>query len=191
MSGDQQPGTNPEENTVEESVTTEGDITQEVPAVEEEPHDEAHEQLQKLEAELDEAKDQAIRAAAEVQNIRRRAEKDVESARRYALEKFAQELLPVIDNLDRALDTADTSQEAVQSIVEGVELTRKSFIDVLAKFNVEQVSPEGEPFDPQLHEAMSMIENKEVEPNTVLNVVQKGYTLNGRLIRAAMVVVSR
>jgi molecular chaperone GrpE len=137
------------------------------------------------------AKDAALRAQADAQNAKRRAEQEVEKARKYALERFAGDLLPVVDNMERALEAVDGTNEAVNSIAEGVELTRKSLLDTLKKYHVEAVSPEGEPFDPQLHQAMSMIENPDVEPNTVIAVMQKGYTLNGRLIRPAMVMVSK
>lgn len=153
--------------------------------------DELKKQLELARQEAAEAKDQALRVQAESQNVRRRAERDVESAHKYALEKFCAELLPVVDNLERAQDAADKDNEVVKPLYEGVELTHKSFLDVLKKFNVEQLDPVGEPFDPQLHEAMAMIESPDVEPNTVINVMQKGFTLNGRLIRAAMVVVSK
>jgi molecular chaperone GrpE len=135
-------------------------------------------------------KDEVLRAQAEVQNARRRSEQDIEKARKFALEKFVNELLPVADNLERAIASGDKDDEGQKAILEGVELTHKSLIDTLKKFNVEAVDPEGAPFDPQLHQAMSMVPNPDVEPNTVLNVFQKGYTLNGRLVRPAMVVVS-
>lgn len=147
--------------------------------------------IEELEQQVAEAKDQALRAVADAQNARRRAEKDVESAHKYALEKFAGELLAVVDNLDRALQAADLEHEAVKPLAEGVELTHKSLIDVLNKFKVVQIDPVGEPFDPQLHQAMTMIESPDTEPNTVIEVMQKGYELNGRLIRPAMVVVSK
>lgn len=133
--------------------------------------------------------DQLLRGQAEMQNVRRRAEKDVENARKYSLEKFAAELLPVVDNLDRALD--NVADDADKGLLEGVELTRKSLLDVLAKFNVEAINPVGEPFDPQVHEAISMVPNPDMEPNSVMDVFQKGYSLNGRVIRAAMVVVAK
>lgn len=148
-------------------------------------------ELEQVKQELAEAKDQALRMAAEAQNQRRRAEKDVENAHKFALEKFAGALLPVADNLERALEAADTGNEAVKPLAEGVDLTRKSFLDVLAKFNIEQIDPLGAPFDPQFHEAVSIVENPHAEPNTVLHVMQKGYTLNGRLLRAAMVMVAK
>ncbi|MFK7974560.1 MAG: nucleotide exchange factor GrpE [Halioglobus sp.] len=149
------------------------------------------ERILQLEDELLGAKDDALRAQAEAQNAGRRAEQDVEKARKFALERFVGDLLPVVDNLERALESAAGDEEAVKPIAEGVELTLKSFVDALAKFNVAVVSPDGEPFDPNLHQAMSMIENPDVEPNTVIAVMQKGYTLNGRLIRPAMVMVSK
>lgn len=137
------------------------------------------------------AKDAAMRAQADAQNIQRRAEQDVEKARKFALERFCSELLPVADNLERALEAAAGDDEIVKPIAEGVQLTLKSFQDAMKKFNIEVVDPQGEPFDPQLHQAMSMVENSEVEPNTVVAVMQKGYTLNGRLVRPAMVMVSK
>jgi molecular chaperone GrpE len=147
--------------------------------------------VEQLQEQLIEARDAVLRAKAEAQNTRRRAEKDVENARKYALEKFCSELLPVGDNLERALEAAQIEHEAIQPITEGIELTLKSFVDALGKFNVERIDPMGEPFDPQLHQAMTMIENPEVEPNSVIAVMQKGFTLNGRLVRPAMVVVSK
>jgi molecular chaperone GrpE len=143
-----------------------------------------------LQADVEEARDAALRAQADAQNVKRRAEQDVEKARKFALERFTGDLLPVVDNLERALEAA-SDDEAASPIVEGVELTLKSFLDAIGKYNIEQVNPEGEPFDPQVHQAMSMVENPDVEPNTVIAVVQKGYTLNGRLVRPAMVMVSK
>ena len=158
----------------------------------------AIEHIARLEAELAEAKDtiegqkdSVVRAAAEVDNIRRRAAQDVEKAHKFALEKFANELLPVIDNMDRAIEFADKENEAIKPVIEGIELTVKSFTDALAKFNVEQVNPQGEKFNAEFHQAMSMQPSADVEPNTVIAVMQKGYTLNGRLLRPAMVMVSK
>jgi len=151
----------------------------------------AEELVEKLQQEVADAKDAALRAQADAQNAKRRAEQDVERARKFALERFCSELLPVVDNLERALGAASGGEEAVKPIAEGVELTLKSFLDALRKFNIEAVDPQGEPFDPNLHQAMSMVENPEVEPNTVIAVMQKGYTLNGRLVRPAMVMVSK
>ncbi len=137
------------------------------------------------------ARDAVLRAQADAQNVMRRAEQDVEKARKFALERFCAELLPVVDNLERALEATAGDDEIVKPIAEGVQLTLKSFQDALKKFNIEAVDPAGEPFDPQLHQAMSLVENAAVEPNTVIAVMQKGYTLNGRLVRPAMVMVSK
>lgn len=149
------------------------------------------ERIAQLEDELVGAKDDVLRAQADAQNAARRAEQEVEKARKFALERFANELLPVLDNLERALEAAGGDSEEAKAIAEGVELTLKSFMDVMGKFNVDVVDPNGEPFDPNLHQAMSMVENNDVEPNTVIAVMQKGYTLNGRLVRPAMVMVSK
>ena len=148
-------------------------------------------ELSQLQEDLLAARDAALRAQADAQNVKRRAEQDVEKARKFALERFASDLLPVVDNLERALEAASGDDETIKPIAEGVELTLKSFIDVLGKNKVDVVDPQGEPFDPNLHQAITMIENKEVEPNTVTAVMQKGYSLNGRLIRPAMVMVSK
>jgi molecular chaperone GrpE len=153
--------------------------------------DEAEVTLEHLQAELAAARDAALRAAAEAQNARRRAEQDVEKARKFALERFTGDLLPVVDNLERALETTSSDVVDAKAIVEGVELTLKGLLGVLEKNNIIQVNPLGEPFDPQLHQAMSIVENGDVEPNSVLFVMQKGYTLSGRLVRPAMVTVSK
>ena len=143
-------------------------------------------------AALAEQRDMVLRAQAEVQNMRRRCEADVEKAHKFALEKFSAELLTVVDNLDRALSAVPDSDAAqIKALYEGVELTLKGFLEILSKFNIQQVNPVGQPFDPQVHQAITMVVNPNVEPNTVLDVMQKGYTLHGRVIRPAMVVVSK
>lgn len=148
-------------------------------------------EVEQLQQQLADAKDQMLRTAAEAQNVRRRSEKDVENAHKFALEKFASALLPVADNLERTLDVADRSNEALKPLTEGVELTSRTLLDALKRFQVEQLDPLGAPFDPGFHEAVAMVENPAAEPNSVLQVMQKGYTLNGRLLRAAMVVVAK
>jgi molecular chaperone GrpE len=143
-------------------------------------------------AALAEQRDSVLRAQAEVQNMRRRCEADVEKAHKFALEKFSAELMPVLDNLDRALGAVPAAQkEQVKALYEGVELTLKGFLETLGKFNIKQINPLGEPFDPQLHQAIAQVPNPAVAPNTVIEVMQKGYTLHGRVLRAAMVVVSK
>lgn len=163
-------------------------------ATEEDEADSLEAKLAALTEQLADAKDDQLRVQAEMQNLRRRAERDVESAHKFGLEKLINGLLPVLDNLDRAIgavpeDFADN--EAVKALLEGVELTRKSATDVLTRFSVEVLEPFGEPFDPQFHEAMTMVPSATAEPNSVVDVLQKGYTLNGRLLRAAMVVIAK
>ena len=138
------------------------------------------------------ARDDLLRVQAEMQNMRRRTEQDIEKAHKYGQEKFSTELLTVMDNLERALAAAsDYEDETVKAIYEGVDLTLKSFTDCFNRFHIGSVDPMGEPFDPQLHQAVTILENSDVEPNTVIEVMQKGYTLHGRVIRPAMVVVSK
>jgi molecular chaperone GrpE len=144
-------------------------------------------QVESLQQELNDTKDHMLRAAAEAQNVRRRAEADVEKAHKFALEKFARELLPVADSLEKATEALGEVEESQK---EGVEMTLKLFQDVLGKFNIDQLDPMGKTFDPQYHEAMSMVPNPELPANSVMDVLQKGYTLNGRLLRPAMVVVT-
>lgn len=150
----------------------------------------------KLEQTLEEVtkfKDVALRAEAEMQNVRRRATKDLENAHKFGIEKFIQNILPVADGLEKAVESAESAanDDASKAISEGVGICQKMLLDVLQKGGVESIDPAGEPFDPNLHQAMSMVENAEVEPNSVVAVVQKGYTLNGRLVRPAMVMVSK
>jgi len=143
-----------------------------------------------LEAELAAAQEAALRAQADAVNMQRRAEQEIEKARKFALERICGDLLSVVDNLERALESAGDS-EGSASLVEGVELTRKGFMDVLVKYGVQVVDPMGEPFDPETAQAMSLVEQPDAEPNSVIAVMQKGYTLNGRLLRPAMVMVSK
>ncbi len=143
-----------------------------------------------LEAELAAAKDAVLRAQADAMNTQRRAEKEIEKARKFALERICGDLLSVIDNLERALEAAGENG-GNDSLLEGIELTRKGFMDILEKHGVQSVDPLGEPFDPETAQAMSMVEQPDAEPNSVIAVMQKGYTLNGRLLRPAMVMVSK
>mgnify|MGYP006369427213 FL=1 len=155
-----------------------------------------HESYAALEEKLTLAEQQAhenweksVRAMAEVDNMRRRAERDVANAHRYSLEKFSASLLPVVDSLEQALQLSHSEADA--SMREGLELTMKLLVDVLDKFDVKQLNPIGEVFDPQQHEAMSMMESPDAAPNTILVVFQKGYKLNDRVIRPARVIVAK
>ena len=133
-------------------------------------------------------KDQLLRQMAEVENVKRRASRDVENAHKFATEKLLNELFPILDSLEKAVETA-AATEGAEAIAEGVELSLKLFVDTLGKNGVEQIDPLGEPFDPQRHEAMTMVPNPSAEPNSVMDVMAKGYVLNGRLVRAAKVIV--
>ncbi|OUR81252.1 nucleotide exchange factor GrpE [Colwellia psychrerythraea] len=181
------------------------DIVQQAEEQVEEQHEHAHEAISAEQEKINELelalataqstvadqKDSVIRAKAEVDNIRRRAAQDVEKARKFALEKFASEMLISVDNLERALQNIDKEDESNKGIIEGVELTLQGLITSLDKFGVKAVDPQDQPFNPELHQAMSMQEVPGVAPNTVIAVMQKGYELNGRLIRPAMVMVSK
>lgn len=154
--------------------------------------DEALVRLAELETVIAGHQGEVLRLHADMQNVRRRAEQDVERAHKYGQEKLVSELLPVIDNLERALQaTEGKGDELIGALQQGVELTLKSFLDCLRKFSVEPVDPMGEPFNPQYHEAMGMVESDTAEPDSVVMVMQKGYLLNGRVLRPAMVMVAR
>ncbi|MGO2236354.1 nucleotide exchange factor GrpE [Marinomonas sp. UCMA 3892] len=148
-----------------------------------------NDELAKALEEVAQYKEAALRAHADAQNVRRRAEQDVEKAHKFGLEKFAKSIVNVADNLERALASAPDTGEP-DPVREGVELTLKDLLETLARFEVKMVDPHGEPFNPELHQAITMVPNPELEANTVMDVVQKGYTINGRLLRPAMVVVS-
>ncbi|EOY6967446.1 nucleotide exchange factor GrpE [Proteus mirabilis] len=150
--------------------------------------DELEKQLQQSQKTEREA---MIRAQAEIENIRRRTQQDVEKAHKFALERFSNELLPVLDNLERALSAADHENEQMKPMIEGLELTLKSFLDAVRKFGIEVVEEKNVAFNPEVHQAMTLIDSPEHEANHVVDVMQKGYTLNGRLLRPAMVVVSK
>ncbi|MBL1378264.1 nucleotide exchange factor GrpE [Zobellella iuensis] len=152
---------------------------------------ELEQKLADAEAHVQTEKENTLRALAEMENIRRRAAQDVEKAQKFALEKFAGELLPVIDSLERALEHTDKENDAFKAVCEGVELTLKSLLSTVEKFGVVQIDPLGQPFDPNRHQAMSMVESNEVAPNSVLAVMMKGYELNGRVLRPAMVMVAK
>jgi molecular chaperone GrpE len=150
-------------------------------------------QEEDVRGQLADANDKLLRSIAEMENVRRRAQRDVENAHKFAVEKMVGDLFPVLDSMEKAVETAENSDqgEDAVAIVEGMALSLKLFVDTLAKAGVEQIDPFGEPFDPQLHEAMAMVPNPDAEPNTVMDVMQKGYVLNGRLVRAAKVIVTK
>jgi molecular chaperone GrpE len=138
--------------------------------------------------EVEKFRDLALRAEAEMQNLQRRTARDVENAHKFGVEKFVQNMLPVVDSLEKAIESTGDN---VDPIAQGVRLCHKLMVDTLTKEGVEIIDPVGEPFDPNEHQAMSMVENPDMEPNSVLAVVQKGCKLNGRLVRPAMVMVTK
>ena len=143
-----------------------------------------------LEAELREAQERVLRTAADAENFKKRLQREKEEQTRYANESFIRELLTVIDNLERALEHSGSESDQ-EGLVEGLNMTLKSFLDTLTRFGCTQVEAEGKPFDPNFHEAVSQEESADHEPNTVLNELQKGYMLKERLLRPAMVIVSK
>ena len=184
------------ENIVEEPTTAGGeDVTQQAHATagegagEQPDHAELTALLEDARGKADEHWDQVLRLQAEVENLRRRAERDLANAHKYALERFANELLPVRDSLEMGLAAFDTENTAKHK--EGIELTLQMMTSVMDKFEIREINPQDQAFDPDYHQAMSIQERADVDPNTVVTVVQKGYLLNDRLIRPAMVIVSK
>jgi molecular chaperone GrpE len=156
-------------------------------------------EIQQLQAELEKARaeaaenlDRFLRAKAETENVRKRAEADIAATRKYAIERFASEIIAVRDSLDlaRLVELPEDGSPAVQKMHEGLELTLKLLDDVFRKFGLTLIDPKGEKFDPERHQAISVVQSAEVAPNHVVSVVQKGYLLNDRLLRPAMVVVA-
>tara|TARA_R100001377_G_scaffold26310_1_gene14216 strand:- start:541 stop:1158 length:618 start_codon:yes stop_codon:yes gene_type:complete len=181
------------EQDMEENMESNQDSAEEVEQADEQSQlIETMQKLVQAESVIAHQKDEVLRVQAEMQNLRRRTEQDIEKAHKFGQERLSNELLAVMDNLERALQVdMDREDESVKALLQGVELTLKSFVDCFRKFGIEQIDPLGEPFDPQLHQAMTLQENPNVEPDTVTAVMQKGYTLHGRVIRPAMVMVSK
>ena len=177
----------PQEQLDEKQATTEQETDSETTASDEN----LQQHLAEAEAKAKEHWDQLLRVKAEQENLRRRHEREVQNAHKYALERFAQDLLPVIDSLEMGAEAAASDGATLEKVREGTELTLKMLLSTMEKFGIQAVHPEGEPFNPEYHQAMSMLESPEHAANTVMNVMQKGYTLNERLIRPAMVVVSK
>lgn len=140
---------------------------------------------------INELTDSLLRARAETENMRRRAERDVANAHKFGLERFANQLLPVKDSLELGLGATEQENATIETVREGMDMTLKMLADVMEKASIIELNPLGEKFDPERHQAMQMQETDEAEPNTVIVVHQKGYTLNDRLMRPAMVVVAK
>jgi molecular chaperone GrpE len=194
MSDEQQKVTDIEQDDVT-GVQTEAAESPEAEAVQAEEKGGANEDLTVLledaRAKADSHWDQLLRTQAEMENVRRRSERDLANAHKYALDRFVQELLPVKDSLELGIAAVTGEGEEFAKLKEGKELTLKMLSDALEKFGVKEVNPVDQPFDPELHQAMSAQESADKAPNTVLMVYQKGYLLNDRLVRPAMVVVSK
>ncbi|MXP50815.1 nucleotide exchange factor GrpE [Pantoea sp. SoEX] len=144
----------------------------------------------------DNIRDLKLRNQAEIENIRRRTEIDIEKSHKFALERFAIELLPVIDSLERALEvtnleTTNKENDLLKSMIQGVDLTLKALLDVMYKFGIKVIDKTNIPFDPSIHQAMSVVESDDIAPSHIITVMQKGYMLNGRLLRPAMVTVAK
>jgi len=152
---------------------------------------ELHALLEDARGKADKHWDQCLRLQADLENLRKRAERDVASAHKFALERFAAELLPVRDSLEMGLSAFEAESADPEKLREGVELTLQMLTSAMGKFEIREINPQGERFDPEFHQAMSLQERDDVEPNTVVTVVQKGYLLNERLLRPAMVIVSK
>jgi molecular chaperone GrpE len=182
------------ENLSEESTETANeteDLTLTEPPSQEQLIAELRQELAAAEQKAQENWDKAVRTLAEMENLKKRTQKDVEDAHKYALNNFAKELLPVLDSLELGLQAATGESEEVKKFREGSELTIKQFETVFTKFNVLTLDPMGHPFNAEQHQAVLMQEVEGAAPNTVVNVFQKGYMLNGRLLRPAMVVVAK
>ncbi len=152
--------------------------------------DELQQELEEAQAKAEDNWNKLLRAQAELENLRKRSKRDLENAHKYAIERFVNELLPVKDSLELGVSHSGENTNA-EKLHEGMELTLKMLSQVMEKFNIEEVDPLGKPFNPDLHQAMTLQENTKLAPNTVTAVMQKGYVLNGRLIRPAMVIVSK
>lgn len=156
------------------------------------PSEEAGDALEIALAEAEKFRDLALRSEAEMQNLRKRSERDVQNAHKFGVERLVQNLLPVMDSLEKAIETSEQAQTPEDDPqLEGLRLCLKLFSEVLEKEGIVVVDPLGTPFDPNLHEALSLIENPDLEPNSVMAVIQKGYQLHERLVRPAMVMVSK
>ena len=181
----------PDDNVDELVETTEVDAAELAAGEAGDPGSDGHDEvsdLDALQAKADEHYDNYLRAVAELDNVRKRAARDVENARRYALERFGKELLAVRDSLEMGIASAENA--SVESLLQGSEATLKVLGSTMQQFGIEEIEPVGEPFDPEMHEAISMQPSDSVEPGSVVTVVQKGYSLNGRLLRPAMVIVA-
>ncbi len=174
----------------EQAQTEEVQEPQEASSTEELSAEELAKLLEEARAQASEHWDKVVRAQAEMDNLKKRHQRELEQAHKFGLEKFVAELLGVWDSLELGYEAAKENHD-IDKLLEGTELTLKMLADAMGKFGVEQIDPKGEPFDPEKHQAMQVVERDDVPPNTVVEVIQKGYSLNGRLVRPALVMVSK
>ncbi|MES9856476.1 MAG: nucleotide exchange factor GrpE [Sedimenticola sp.] len=192
MSNDQEVTVDEIEVEAAETVEQETEaVEQEIESTKELSPEELTLMLEDARSKADDHWNQLVRSKAEMDNLRKRQERDLGNAHKFALERFVNELLPVRDSMELGLVAAQDENADIEKLREGTELTLKLFGDVMGKFNVIQINPEGDPFDPELHQAMAMVPRDDVPHNTVVTVIQRGYSLNGRLVRPAMVMVSQ
>lgn len=168
------------------------EIEGEVPEIEFVPRGELEDQLTAMEKKIDEYKDKATRAHAEMENFRRRAQRDITNAHKFGTEKLLIDLLPVVDSMIRGLESPESHDPHVKSMREGISLTLDLLHKTLTKHGVKIIDPKpNEGFNPEFHEAMSMVQDPKAKSNAIVKVIQKGYELNGRVLRAAMVIVAQ
>ena len=180
----------------EETEKKEAELEQAVEEIKEEikqAEEKEAEDIAEVSEEIGQLKEEIMRMRAEMDNVRKRNARELDNLRKYSLDKFAKALIPVADSLDKALEVAykDDCQVTAEQMLEGTEMTQKVFLKVLTDNGVEVLDPQDEKFNPEFHEAMTQIPNPDLKPNTIVDVFQKGYVLNGRLVRPAMVVVSK
>ena len=189
---DEEANNNPVDETPEDEALETGTSEASTAAEADVPDESPEGLLAQALADAEKFRDMALRAEAEMQNMQRRTTREVENAHKFGLEKLVQNLLPVVDSLEKAVEVSEQAADGTDDpIAQGVTLCHKLLVDVLAKEGIEMLDPLGAPFDPQEHQAMSMVENPDMEPNSVCAVIQKGCKLNGRLVRAAMVMVTK
>lgn len=191
---DMESGERPDDSSAEDPAAGQGDDSGEEAGLPESADgeiDALQQEIENLQQQLGENVDKMLRVQAEMDNLRKRTVRDIENAHKFGLDKFVRELLPVIDSMELGINASGNAGGDIESLREGMDLTLKKFLDTLEKFGVTVIAPQGDKFNPEKHEAVSMQEADGAEPGTVVAVMQKGYELNGRLVRPAMVIVAK
>ncbi len=187
----QETTTEQEIDQVDNEINTENDNTEELLESDQDSDESPESELIEAQIKIKDYWEQIVRLNAEIENNRKRSQRDIENAHKYAVKGFVESLLPIMDSMELGLTAAEAENANMETIQEGVRMTMDLMVQTLEKHNIQSINPVGEKFDPELHQAMTMQEDADSEPNTVLNVMQKGYSLNGRLVRPAMVIVSK